>query len=340
MNWKNEGAGPIQCKRFNDAWGKLRTENNTFVELYGVVGESERSSTLINLFGVNVRPDVLEAQKRIGERYAWTITRENVAEIIKAIDDELPALQKTRPVVDKRETPAQVAERAAESKRLQDEHTEQERAKGELFAKLYGTGEVVAVPDGSMVVTATLCCDKSDLMTDYFDRHHSLSPCFALLVVPKQAQTERLARQAVSVSPILADCEFSWHTETYSMGHGNYLSGKGFELPSEIQERSKVTHGHWEIEFSKKYPGHDMSLPTFQGFGTNPKPEPQTASVSGVTISENTDKQGIELRFPEKPAAEVLSNLKANGWRWSRFSQCWYKRASQEAREFAQSLAS
>jgi len=61
--------------------------------------------------------------------------------------------------------------------------------------------------------------------------------------------------------------------------------------------------------------------------------------VCVATITENDDKDGLELRFPAKPAPEVLDRLKAAGWRWSRFSSCWYKHRSDEARVFAQSIA-
>jgi hypothetical protein len=54
-----------------------------------------------------------------------------------------------------------------------------------------------------------------------------------------------------------------------------------------------------------------------------------------ITITENHEKDGIELRFAEKPSRAVLDLLKSNGWRWSSFNKCWYTRASDEAREFA-----
>jgi hypothetical protein len=55
QKWANNGAGPIQCKRFNDVWGKLNWENKTFVELWGVIGKDVHSSTMTNLFGTTVR---------------------------------------------------------------------------------------------------------------------------------------------------------------------------------------------------------------------------------------------------------------------------------------------
>ena len=346
MKWTNASAGKIQAKRFNDAWGKLNWENNTFVELTGVIGQNERSSTLTNIFGSNVREDVTAVKEKIGSAYQWTVTASNAAEIIKAIEAELPALKANRPVQDKRETPEVRAERNAEFQRIDQERREKERKHNETFTALYGNGQTVTVRPGQMAITARVCYDNSDSMTDYFDRHASLSPRFALLVVPKQAETERLARQGLAAgAAVLSGFTFQWHTEKYSMGHGNYLESKeGFDLPPELigtrnyYRGGEVTRAHWEIEFEAAY-SEPKEFQAIKGYGSQPAPpasEPVT--VDGVTVSENTEKDGIEIRFPSKPSAEVIDSLKAHGWRWSRFSKCWYKRASDQARKFANDL--
>lgn len=67
---------------------------------------------------------------------------------------------------------------------------------------------------------------------------------------------------------------------------------------------------------------------------TNTTP-PQTL----VRIVENTAKNGVEIHFPSKPPAFLLDSLKALGWRWSRATACWYHRATEDARTFAQTIA-
>lgn len=57
-----------------------------------------------------------------------------------------------------------------------------------------------------------------------------------------------------------------------------------------------------------------------------------------ATVRENEEKGGIEIRFPSKPDASILEQLKRHGWRWSRFGSCWYTKATEEARAFAASL--
>ena len=52
-------------------------------------------------------------------------------------------------------------------------------------------------------------------------------------------------------------------------------------------------------------------------------------------VAENPEKNGVEIYFPSIPSEEVRAQLKANGWRWSRFAKCWYNKASDETRAFA-----
>jgi hypothetical protein len=65
---------------------------------------------------------------------------------------------------------------------------------------------------------------------------------------------------------------------------------------------------------------------------------PSTSSGS-VTVRRNHEKDGVEIRFSTKPAESVLTNLKMHGWRWARGSKCWYKKYSESAMSFANSIA-
>lgn len=69
------------------------------------------------------------------------------------------------------------------------------------------------------------------------------------------------------------------------------------------------------------------------------RPTPAPTGATGATITRNEERNGIEIRFPSRPDDDVLAELKANGWRWSRFSACWYTRYSDEAQQFADRIA-
>lgn len=76
---------------------------------------------------------------------------------------------------------------------------------------------------------------------------------------------------------------------------------------------------------------------------TNDTVEQQEGEVTETQISYNveviynTDKNGIELKFADKPSEEVRANLKANGFRWSKYNKVWYVKDTKEARDFVES---
>lgn len=84
-------------------------------------------------------------------------------------------------------------------------------------------------------------------------------------------------------------------------------------------------------------------LPTFTAPQLAPTPEPEpahaTAPAAGVVVQINTERGGLEIRFPAKPAEAVLSMMKRHGWRWTRFGGCWYHRATAENLSAAAQIA-
>lgn len=58
-----------------------------------------------------------------------------------------------------------------------------------------------------------------------------------------------------------------------------------------------------------------------------------------ATYTINTAKNGIEIRFDSKPAADVLDAIKAAGYRWSRAQRLWWSKQSAQALAVAQSIA-
>lgn len=58
-----------------------------------------------------------------------------------------------------------------------------------------------------------------------------------------------------------------------------------------------------------------------------------------MKIIRNEELKGIEIYFDEKPQTEVLSTLKAEGFRWHRIKKCWYNKISDAVLKIAESLA-
>lgn len=56
-------------------------------------------------------------------------------------------------------------------------------------------------------------------------------------------------------------------------------------------------------------------------------------------INLNEELNGIELLFDEKPTADTIASVKANGFRWSPKNKLWYAKNTAERLTFAQTLA-
>jgi len=70
-----------------------------------------------------------------------------------------------------------------------------------------------------------------------------------------------------------------------------------------------------------------------------PTPAQEPRSASGVTVRINTDLNGVEVLFNEKPAQAVIDPLKAHSFRWNRREKLWYAKQSPSRIDFANSLA-
>lgn len=106
------------------------------------------------------------------------------------------------------------------------------------------------------------------------------------------------------------------------------------------QRRSDIIYGRTGLaeyyEITHTSPAAAAPAPAI---ATGPAQDLASADQPAVRIVENPTKNGLELHFPSKPAAFVLESLKALGWRWSRHAGCWYHRAGDEARAFAENIA-
>jgi hypothetical protein len=328
MKW-NSTAGPIQAKRVIDAWAKLSWAGKNFIEITGIIGGEERRTTLANLFGPPLNKTALAEMERIGTKYAWKITVENFRAIIDDIAKSIQVTVANLPIEDRRQTPAQVDERHKET----EERSKKNEAERLEIEKVCNLGEtppaLFSCCHGNMVVEIGACTDCSDIMTDYFDRHHPLTGNYALALVHKGAQTEAVARSVVNQIPELASLTWEWHQEAYSGGNGYYLqSGVVGRVPYRGEEKA-----FWyEISMNKWLDGKEVVKSRL--FLSPTTAAPGSAVVgeggNGVKISRNEEHNGIEIRFPAKPAPSVIDHLKAGGFRWSRPQSLWYTKYTPE----------
>lgn len=75
-----------------------------------------------------------------------------------------------------------------------------------------------------------------------------------------------------------------------------------------------------------------------QGYYAKPIDAPSESGITssgGARIVHNQTQGGVEIYFGSKPSQGTLDTIKANGFRWSKFNKCWYKKDSEGARRVA-----
>ena len=348
--WKAQiGNHEFQFKTKKDDAIRIANQIKNAVNLHQFTREisnsfdgEEYTSTTMALFGTGQAPIIDQSGYEADLAAAldkWApvlITEQNRAQVVA---DFHAVYQKHIPIMDRRTTPEQRAEENRE--RAEREAARAAKEKSALAGHLaqFSNGpdtEMVQIQQpGSMAIYLETIYDDSDAQTDYFNPHRQVGPDLLLAVVPKQAKTQALARMAVSRYPELAAIDFTWHTENYSMGKGNYLES-GYCV--DVQDGKETRPCQYAVKFDeyskakypyKAYPGIMPTLAT----GAAP-----TVSNGAATIRHNIEKAGIEIRFADRPDDSILARLKSHGWRWSRFSKCWYARQSDSAEAFANEL--
>ena len=122
------------------------------------------------------------------------------------------------------------------------------------------------------------------------------------------------------------------HREKYSMGSGYYLKDGGSHSGGWCVCKKKKYGDKWGDNFMASIARRCVFT------DKEPAKVQDIVTEDGVTVTVNEDRNGIEIRFPKKPVQSGLDNLKANGWRWSRFGGCWYNRRNDQNMSFAESV--
>ncbi len=67
--------------------------------------------------------------------------------------------------------------------------------------------------------------------------------------------------------------------------------------------------------------------------------EERTAEINGIKIFDNIESNRLQIFFPDKPSAEVRTQLKKNGFRWAPSIGAWQSYRSERANAIAQEVA-
>jgi hypothetical protein len=187
------------------------------------------------------------------------------------------------------------------------------------------------------VIVANLLNDESDPMSDYFASSTKSAVILGFSSNNRNSFPEmRKAILSANLSDYpdileLADKEQSdENRENWSMGKGFYLSKKGHSTYSGWQVKKIRAYGKSLIDVKDIPVGEILTQ----------KQQEAAAGVlnSAVKVIENTEKNGIELVFNEKPARALIDRIKGAGYRWHRKGVYWYANKTAAALEIADQL--
>ena len=322
QKWRNVSAGPRQVKDANRAISALRSEGTAHDEITGVIGGEEHSWSYMSLMSPP-RAEVAALDEAIRAKYGHEITRENVRAIIADYEAALPEARKSRPVEDNRRSADEEAKRnAVAAERATAEKAERDARDAVLNAVM------AKAPAGvKALIVAEYRVDASDPMTDYFASRTQRT--VAIGWRHSSREDFRALHAAAAQFTETAGVEFTEHRDNHSMGAGNYLSDHGWAgAGSGWLIKSADLPCKWVHVTEDALPERSAATEGGNGFyDQRGNWIPQADSSGGaVTVSPSSlGREGVvEIRFAERPADDVITGLKAHGFRWARGNRCWY----------------
>lgn len=336
-------------------------------ELTGVVdGENERSYTLWSPFTAAWELSDEAAYEKEKENFLGhlpdPITYDNWPGIRDQIDE---IFERHVPVSDQRETPEQHAEtlRQREEQRQAEEarRAEQEQAKKterdriiKKYAHLTPKGNKSPWATGAENIRREL--SRAFPSQKFSVKSESFSMGSSIHIVwedgPTQAEVEKITDK-------YQEGKFDGMTDSYDYNHtvfhdifggAKYVQthreislavrrqvaeSRGF-IPDDIMdEYGRFYSFNLEHEINTKIAETSFYQAAAGAAGDPDEPEP----AAGVDIRTNPNKDGLEIRFSEKPYAGILAILRENGYRWHKKRKFWYARQNSRTWAAAHDIA-
>ncbi len=254
--WTN-AAGPRKSAKAVKLISDLDWLRKGTKQLYGIKGGKESASIATQLFAsTDLNPSAAVEMAKVGEKYAWTITNGNLAELERDLQEAIKTAKEKMPVEDHRSTPEEDAEfkaKQAESARKTKERKTELKAKWDaLIAK--------APSNTCAVIFADLMADDSNLETDYFASHAERRMAIGFRTGSREDFRQLRAAAAL-------------HPETAYMRQGTslwnvsiYYEVPGSNLPSN-GEIERFSHEGTEAEIDAKIAEALTRIPEQDGKG-------------------------------------------------------------------------
>lgn len=184
--------------------------------------------------------------------------------------------------------------------------------------------------------------DVSDSMTDYFATTtvKRVFLAWSRTKIDSFKDMRAAAKLFSETAHLAAPGKAVEHREKYALGAGYYLKSTGrYSTGWLVRKVGDWAFNYGEMDVIETPVSAPVAALRHAVSSAIAAGSPVITEVlAAPTMTLNAEKSGVEIRFPSKPAAETLTALKSNGWRWSRFGGLWWRKDSPEARAFAEKL--
>ncbi|MBD3587547.1 hypothetical protein HHX48_17550 [Salinimonas sp. HHU 13199] len=186
------------------------------------------------------------------------------------------------------------------------------------------------------IIIANLVEDESDTMSDY---HGSTTKKTILLAWSKHtrdifSEMRKAAANHPSTAALKDAPDEAEHREKWSMGGGYYLKD-GYRHSTGWEVRKVKLYDERSIPLAELaeclQPAKKTQAPTTQTTKTETRAQAPDTADGYINIEYNEEKNGVELRFQEKPEGEILESLRAGPFRYHRKGRFWYAKQSDKA---------
>jgi hypothetical protein len=365
--WESK-LGPRITKRFNELFSKLRWAGQGTVQITGIIGKPETESrcVLTQLFSGKFSDAYLKEKAVLDEKYDCVVTEQNRADLEKDLIEAIQRVEAAQPIDDQRKTEDQIAEEA----RLRNESAEQRRIEEEKrnAAEKIETDKLkkefpylTLKSDTRKSEHALVGHNVRQILKRNFPGHtfSVRTECFAggdaCDVKWTDGPTDKEVNDLIgrfkegyvnSMEDIYEYTRDAFHVfggvkylhtyRTVSKIHFEEIA-KELEIDIIFDEFDRMDTYKME-GWQCRHITDEIRSRSFYVRSETPKESDPVPDSDGTYMCRNEEKNGIEIHFPDKPEPDTLDRLKSNGWRWSRYSKCWYKKYSEQAEQFARSI--
>lgn len=309
-------------------------------KLTGIRGVDERSSLYLSIGG-DLYPLVNPAKYQEDlKQFLSSIDRILVVDVQGVTDRARLLFERHVPVEDERQTQAEFDAECQRQQVVEAEVKQKNDDEKAAFVAEWCLPDEVTIPAGHMPVVLRLTFDNSDIGSDYFHPYAQIGWNMLLGTVPLGQKKENTLRNILSRYPNLASLQWTYHKEDYSMGHGRFLISewRGVKVNQSTYGRDEV-----DTRFEIRFGSTSKTLHPYRGYKAEISHHSAEAVAESAgftaTVSLNSAKNGVELRFFGTPPSEALESARAAGFRQNRWKTFWYARQDETTIAFARKIS-